>query len=76
MDIKIFELEKLYIRALNDIIEVKVKKTIKNLMTKLKNLKNINLLIFLDKNFMRKNWLLMKIILIKKIFTTLIFFRM
>lgn len=26
MDIKIFELEKLYIRALNDIIEVKVKK--------------------------------------------------
>lgn len=32
MNIKIFELEKLYIRALNDIIEIKVKKNIKTFL--------------------------------------------
>lgn len=54
MDIKIFELEKLYIRALNDIIEVKVKKNNKELNDKIKEFKKHKSINFFRQKFYEK----------------------
>ena len=55
MDIKIFELEKLYIRALNDIIEVKVKKkNNKELNDKIKEFKKHKFINFFRQKFYEK----------------------
>lgn len=54
MDIKTFELEKLYIRALNDIVEVKIKNNNKELNDKIKEFKKNKSINFFRKKFYEK----------------------